>query len=243
MNASNTDFLCCSCKSFEEHEAPKMFFKSEQCLHTGMPRNDLFFKDNKAAKKKVYDYLGLSENDKLVLFAPTYRSNTESFANKKVSREIDIDYKGTIEALQARFGGDWKFGIRLHPRIGTSEFEDPTIVNCTKYPDMQELLHACNVVITDYSSLMWDFSLTKKPCLIYAPDIEEYERDRGFYTPVSAWPFPVAKSNEELIANIEGFNESEYHDKVAQHHRALGSFEDGNASKKVIDLVIRGKNV
>ena len=132
--------------------------------------------------------------------------------------------------------------MRLHPRIGVKEFEDKTIINCTKYSDMQELLYACDAVITDYSSLMWDYSLTKKPCFLYAPDIDDYEKERGFYVPVSEWPFPISRTNEELINIINSFDETQYISAVEEHHRKMGSYEDGSASFRVMELISRGRN-
>lgn len=237
MNAENTDYLFSSCEAFSRMESIPMMFKKEQCLPVGLPRNDIFFRSEETIKSKVYGVLGLKKNEKLVLYAPTYRSDTSSFANSKNTREIDIDYKTVVNSLENSLGGVWRFGIRLHPRIGEVEFDDACIVNCTKYPDMQELLYASSAVITDYSSLMWDFSLSKKPCFIYAPDIDQYETERGFYTPVKEWPFPIARSNEELILNIRRFDNIEYIARVEQHHRNLGSYEKGIACKAALDLL------
>ena len=240
LNSSNTDYLCCSCEAFARYEAPPMFFKPYQCVNTGMPRNDIFFKQNKKIRAKVYNALKIDESNHLIVYAPTYRSDTTSFANEKTSRDIDLDYKKVIDAFETKMGGEWRFGIRLHPRIGEKSFSDTVIVNCTMYPDMQELLYACDAVITDYSSLMWDFALTKKPCFIYAPDIEEYENNRGFYISTSEWPFPIAKTNKELIDNIIHFDEEMYREAVEKHLKIMGSYEDGLASWRVMELVNRG---
>ena len=242
MNSGNTDYLCCSCKAFALYEAPPMYFKSKQCIKTGMPRNDIFFHKNAVIKEKVYAALNLKEEEHLIIYAPTYRSDTNSFANEKRMRDIDIDYLNIITCLERKMGGKWRFGVRLHPRIGVKEFEDKTIINCTKYSDMQELLYACDAVITDYSSLMWDYSLTKKPCFLYAPDIDDYEKERGFYVPVSEWPFPISRTNEELINIINSFDETQYISAVEEHHRKMGSYEDGSASFRVMELISRGRN-
>lgn len=237
MNANNTDFLFSSCGAFIEAEAEPMMFRREQCLKTGLPRNDIFFENHPDIKDKVFNELGLLSNQRLVVYAPTYRSDVNSFANSKNARIIDVEYQNVIDALKSKFGGDWKFGIRLHPRLGSCDFEDKKVVNCTKYPDMQELLYASDAVITDYSSLMWDFSLTYRPCFIYAPDIDEYERDRGFYTPVARWPFPITKTNEQLIEAIENFSVEKYIELVKEHHKYMKSYEKGTACKSAIDLI------
>jgi CDP-glycerol glycerophosphotransferase len=72
-------------------------------------------------------------------------------------------------------------------------------VNASKYDEMQELLCMADVLITDYSSSQWDFALTGKPGFLFTPDLDYYQHeDRGFYTPIDDWPFPYAKTNEEL---------------------------------------------
>ena len=237
MNAENTDYLFSSCGAFTDFEAPPMMFDRAKCLPTGLPRNDIFFGDYPGIRQKVFNSLGLAADEHLVLYAPTYRSDTTSFANSKNARAIDVDHQEVLKELTEKFGGKWKFGVRLHPRIGVREFPDANIVNCTKYPDMQELLYASDIVITDYSSLMWDFSLTMRPCMIFAPDIEEYERDRGFYTPVSKWPFPIAKSNEELIENIRSFSLAEYQKRVREHYEDMRSYENGTACQRAVELI------
>lgn len=83
-------------------------------------------------------------------------------------------------------------------------------IDASNYPDMQELLYAADVLITDYSSSMWDFSLTRRPCFLYATDLNYYDLDRGFYSDIHTWPYPLAESNSALIKNIKQFNNDQY---------------------------------
>jgi CDP-glycerol glycerophosphotransferase len=108
---------------------------------------------------------------------------------------------------------------------------------------MQELLCAADVLITDYSSCMWDFSLTFRPCFIFAPDIKKYRDNRGFYTPIEEWPFPVAETNEQLAYNILNFNEEKYRNDVKQHHVNLGSFEKGTATKQFCQILFGNRKI
>ena len=75
------------------------------------------------------------------------------------------------------------------------------------------------------------------PVFLYAPDIETYERERGFYMPVSEWPYPIAHNNEEMRKNILEFDETEYVERVKAHHIACESYETGYACKIVMDLI------
>jgi CDP-glycerol glycerophosphotransferase len=108
----------------------------------------------------------------------------------------------------------------------------PNVISASDYPDMQELLYAADILITDYSSSMWDFSLTFKPCFIFAPDLKKYLAEQGFYTPIEEWPFPIAETNEQLIENINNINEEKYKQTVRKHHADLGSYENGTACEQ-----------
>ena len=79
-----------------------------------------------------------------------------------------------------------------------------------KYPDIQELLAASDIMITDYSSCMFDFMLSAKPAFIFATDIEKYNSDRGFYYSLDTTPFAIASNNEKLVENILNFEETSY---------------------------------
>ena len=237
LNARNIDYIMSTCKYFSEFEAKTMLFEDSQIIPAGTPRNDMLMGVYPEIKNRVYDYCGLNENEKIVLFAPTFRSDTNDYTSGKQQIIIDIDYCEVISRLSKRFGGEWRFAVRLHPKLKNIDLQDNKIINLTNYPDMQELLYSASVVITDYSSLMWDYSLTGKPCFLYAPDIEEYERTRGFYMPVSKWPYPLAHDNDELFEIIDNFELDEYTRKLKIHHKEAGSFENGNSCEIVYNLI------
>ena len=237
MNASNVDYVLSSCKYFTRYEAKAMLYSKGKCISPGMPRNDIFFEDRPWIRKKVFNYAGIDRNEKIVLYAPTFRNNSGNSASPKELYLGDIDYFRVLQALTQRFGGKWNFAIRLHPKLKNADIGEESITNFTDYPDMQELLYAADAVITDYSSLIWDYSFTQRPCFLYADDIEQYEKERGFYMPIAKWPFPIAHNNDELESNISFFDEEDYTKKVLLHHKESGSFEHGCACKMTIDLI------
>ena len=106
------------------------------------------------------------------------------------------------------------------------------------YDDVQELLYTSDVLINDYSSIMWDFVQTKKPCFIFATDLEEYENSTGLYTKPSSWPFPLAENNKELIENIETFNNDDYLKNIQNYFKWMESFEEGHACEKLCKKMI-----
>lgn len=237
MEVINTDIFFSSSEAFSRYAASGRLYNQRQVLATGLPRNDIFFQTRPEIIERVYRALNLNPSDHFVLYAPTFRSDVKYSRSAQTIYPVDIDVPNVMKSLQKKISGNWRFCIRFHPGVKNIELPDDRIINCTDYPDMQELLYAASVIITDYSSVMWDASLTYKPCLIYGPDIDQYEKERGFYTPSSEWPFPIARTNEELIENILDFDESDYRAKIRHHHEVLGSYETGNACKITANLI------
>ena len=184
------------------------FWYDGEVKELGSPRNDIIIKgDDGLLKEKVYNFFKLDQTKKIILYAPTFRSDHNTDCYK-------LDYLKVLEACKERFDGDFIFLVRLHPNIeskseGVCEYNDK-ILNATYYPDLQELLVVSDIVITDYSSLMFDFMLSKKPCFQFATDIEAYKKDRNFYMPIESLPFPLAMSNNEMINNIKTFDKEIY---------------------------------
>lgn len=241
MNCDNVDYILSSCRYFTEIEARSMGFEAEKCIPVGLPRNDILFSEHQDIVNKVRDFYSIPEGKKFILYAPTFRSSSNQSTCKMISNYIDLDTDTLLSALETKFECDWVCGIRLHPKISDIDIGSLNAFNCTAYPDMQELLCCADAIITDYSSLMWDYSFTYRPVFIYAPDIEQYEKERGFYMPVSEWPYPVAHNNEELKNKITEFDEDQYKEKVKEHHRASGSYETGNACAKIAELIENNK--
>ncbi len=237
MNCDNTDYILSSCRYFTEIEAKSMGFEAERCIPAGLPRNDVLFCEHQDIVKKVRKMLSIPEGKKFILYAPTFRSSSDQSTSKMISNYIDLDVDMLLSVLNQKYGCEWVCGIRLHPKLSDIDIGDMNVINCTSYPDMQELLCCADAIITDYSSLMWDYSFTYRPVFLYAPDIEKYEKERGFYMPVSEWPYPIAHDNNEMRDNILHFEEKSYIESVKQHHIDSGSYETGQACEKVVGLI------
>lgn len=238
MNSDNTDYILSSCKYFSDIEAKSMGYETEKIIPAGLPRNDILFSDHQEISKKVRRKLSIPDETKFVLFAPTFRSKTNEFSDMNITGNyIELNPDILVSALEEKFKHKWVCGIRLHPKLSNLDMSKMNVINCTTYPDMQELLCAADAVISDYSSLIWDYSFTYRPIFLYAPDIEQYEKERGFYMPSSQWPYPIAHNNEEMKKIIEEFDEDEYIEKVKLHHVASGNFEKGNACEILIQLI------
>ena len=238
MNANNTDFILSSCEYFSAFEAKSMGYKPEEIIRAGLPRNDILFIDHDSIKKKVRKYYAIPDNTKFILFAPTFRSKENEFSDLgAIKNYIELDPGMLISTLEERYHCKWVCGIRLHPKLANIDMSKLNVINCTSYPDMQELICCADVVISDYSSLIWDYSFTYRPIFLYAPDIKQYEEERGFYMPSSDWPYPIAHNNEEMRKIILEYDENKYIQRVKEHHKASGSFENGNACEILLKLI------
>ena len=142
------------------------------------------------------------------------------------------------------FQGEWTVLIRLHPNVASQSadlfaYDGKTVLDATEYPDMMELLCAADLLITDYSSSMFDYALTGKPIVQFATDIEAYRKDRDFYFPLDSLPFPLARSNEELEQILTDLQPLWTSPAWAEFSRANDFCEDGNASVRCAAIIIQ----
>lgn len=234
-NSRNTDYWI-SNSSFETQIYQRAFWSVHTVLEYGHPRNDLFFKgDSRQTQEKVKRALGIDESEKIVLYVPTFREDDHFPENK-----LDVD--SLRDALRERFSGSWRVVVRLHPRMkgiieNVCRGSSDAIVMADEYPDIQELLLASQVAITDYSSGIFDFLLTGRPGFLYAPDLSAYNNERGFYYPLENTPFPMAENNNQLADQIRKFDENGYREKISSFLEGKGCIEDGRAAERVCDLI------
>lgn len=221
-----------SCEMFTKTNIRESFNHQGKVLNTGMPRNDILINQNhEEIRKKVLKKYGISENNKILLYAPTFREERKAC-------DYEFDSSKVKAALNKKFGGEWVILIRMHYYVAQQlEQKDRSYIDVSKYEDMQELLYTSDVLITDYSSSMWDFSQMFKPCFLYATDLSQYDVKRGFYTDIKTWPFPMAQNNEELVNNIGNYKEESYIENVKKHHQIYGSYEKGTACESVYKFI------
>lgn len=205
------------------------FWYDGEIAEYGSPRNDVLFRPNQCGER-VKEFFGLPEEQNLVLYAPTFRDDGSKDC-------YAIDPQAALTACEKRFGGQWSALLRLHPNAaalakGLFPYDRERVIDATAYPDMQELLLACDLLITDYSSSMFDYALSGKPCIQFATDIEAYQKGRGFYFPLDNLPFPLARSNEELEEIIAGLDETAQKKRWAEFAAQHGFCEDGYASER-----------
>lgn len=230
---------CLSNSTFETEVFETSYWKNVPSLLTGHARNDIFFIEDEAEKKKirrkVCRFLGIDEDKKIFLFAPTHRDNVDE------SYEA-LEYEKVKEALEKRFGGEWQIVIRLHNRLRKQSKSwlrnlPSYVSDATQYEDMQELLACTEVGVTDYSSWIFDYVLSGNPGFIVEMGLEEFSKQRGFYYPIETTPFPIAKDSLGLVQNILEFDQERYAVRVKEFLEARGCMEDGHASERIVEKI------
>ncbi len=230
-DSDKCDLIVSGCK-FSTDIFKNSFWYDGDILQSGTPRCDIFFADNADSTEKVRAYYGLEKGTKTVLYAPTFRDS-------ECDALHGIDIEGIIKALSEKFGGKWAFLYRLHPNVA-KDITPPcdTSYDATSYPDIQELIASCDLLITDYSSCMFDMAIRKMPCVLFVPDMEKYLSDeRGFYFSIDGLPFPYALDNSTLIKSITDFDSEGYKEKVGRFLEDVGSYENGTSCKKLAEKI------
>ena len=239
MNNQNTDIQISSCRVFSNAMIKSMLIDSDKIWEIGIPRNDILVNGDEKIRQIVRKKLGINQDERLVLFAPTYRKVEDDYFNDSIAISYGIDAKGVLEALEDRFGYKWKFAIRLHPCVvNRDEHVIEDTIDLTNYPDMQELLLAADVMINDFSSSMWDFMLTGKPCFLFALDMNSYIDNTGLYIPYEELPYSKARNNEELKKNIRAYNEKKYRMLCDLYYKKVGGCETGKATELVVNKIV-----
>lgn len=214
----------------------RAFWYDGEILECGSPRVDFLFNCTDSEKKQIKTKLGVSENDKIILYAPTFRKN----------KNVDcysINFSSVLSQLsRIQPNNSWKFLIRLHPAVADRADcvgYNNQIINATDYPDLYEILAVTDIVITDYSSVMFEAAYAGKPVFLFATDIEEYKQDRNFYFELESLPFPLAQTNDELISHIHNFSNCDYQKHLREIYLKFGIKENGHASEAVVKRILQ----
>lgn len=230
------DFMVSNSK-FENEIYKNTFWKNNEVLLFGHPRNDIFFfigKKLSQLKEKFYEQYGISKTAKLCLYAPTFRDNQKD-------EPFKMDFAKLRESLSLKFGGEWTILFRFHAvsrEKGQVFSNENGVIDVSDYPDIQEITSLIDCGITDYSSWICEYLLRKKPGFIFAVDAEQYQNnDRKLAIPLEKLPFPVSYSMDDLLKNISLFDTIKYEEKCTQFLKQHGSADDGHASRRVVERI------
>ena len=209
----------------------------------GYPRNDILVNNNnKKHINKLKDDLGIPKNKKILLYAPTWRDN--EFHRRSVYKfatAMDFDL------LKEKLSNDYVIIVKYHylvmENIDWSDYKDFVYIFGADQ-DIADLYLVSDMLITDYSSVMFDYSILNRPMFFFMYDLESYRDElRGFYSNVvEEIPGPISKTTEELIHDIKQYNSSLYKDKYNAFQDKYNKNDDGKASERIIHRILELKN-
>lgn len=210
-----------------------------QVLPTGMPRIDEFLDENyrKKKTKEIYEKFPICKNKKVILFAPTYRGTNKK--NAHYPYEL-IDFRRLYELC----GDEYVVLFKMHPWVADpvpvqEQYKD-RFADASRYPNINDLFYFTELLITDYSSNIFEYSLMRKPMLFFAFDEIQYSFSRGFHRDYEeSAPGKICHTFEEVLKAVEE-KDFEY-PKVEEYVEKHFDYIDSHACDRVIDWIILGQ--
>lgn len=237
----NWDYLIAA-NEYSEHIFERAFmYPKSNILTYGYPRNDILSTYNNQYKNLLKEKLNIPLDKKVILYAPTWRDD-EYHAAGQYKFKLQLD----LEKMQNILGDDYVIVLRMHyfisDKIDLSCFKGFAF-DFSKYNDINDLYIISDLLITDYSSVFFDYANLKKPILFYTYDLNKYKDElRGFYIDmVNDLPGPLLYNTDEVIQNIENIENVKkyYESKYKEFYQNFCNLDDGNATKRVVEKVIR----
>lgn len=229
-----------SSENIAKHYAEGFGIDRDKVIATGIPRTDIFFDQEYQAKVKadLYEKYPFLRNKKVITFAPTFRGNGQQSAHYPLE-VLNLD------KLYHSLKDEYVFLFKIHPFV-KNDFSIPYqysdfFYDFSSYREINDLLFITDILITDYSSVCFEYALLNKPMLFFAYDVEEYVQKRDFYYDYQSFiPGPLVRTTEDMIHTIE-HNNFEMH-KIKPFVKYFFDDVDGKASKRVVDQIILNIN-
>ena len=224
-------FLSVSSNEVIDIYANAFRISKEKVRNLGIPRADIFFREEEKQRIREEFYKNYPElkNKKIILYAPTFRDNEKNKFNLKLDIEL---MKENLEGL------NYILLLKLHPGIKSKDIQvdNKFSYNFSDYSNTANLLIISDILISDYSSIIFEFSIMKKPILFYAYDVEEYTSDRGFYYNYYDFiPNKISYTTEEIIKAV--INQEWYLERIEKFARYFFNPFDGNSTERVLKEV------
>lgn len=219
---------------FAMEKLPRAFGYTGPVLCEGYPRNDPLNHIDPKHVEAIKHQLDIPQNKKVLLYAPTWRDNVKHGGRYKLEVFLDLD-TFTKEAE------DYVLLLRGHPNTLHSPRTNREVIDVRDYPKINDLYLVADVMVTDYSSVMFDFAITEKPILFLTPDIETYsESTRGFYLDFrKIAPGPLCTSTSELVEHLKNIDtiQATYESRYHEFRNTFCSKEDGDATARVMSAL------
>lgn len=225
FNFSNIDYFSYS-GDFEKEIYKRAFKLNDENMYpNGMPRNDIIIRNESNYREVIKNKYDI-KNKKIIMYAPTWRDNEEDLPI------LDINMWKEI------LGNEYILFVRSHGLTETLNIDsDDFVVDVSDYSETAELIIAADILITDYSSILFDFSLTEKPIYLLAPDYDKYSETRGVYFNLLDCGLNVYDNDSDLVNDIYNINLEDEKIKVAKFKEMYFYDGDGNATNKIVQFI------
>ncbi len=212
--------------------------QTNKVVEKGYPRNDFLSNYTQEDVKRVKRKLNLPEDKKVILYAPTFRDDQhKSGVGYTYQTVVDFDL------LKQNLEKEYVILFRAHYLVANSfQFENykDFLYDVSNYDDINELYIISDLLITDYSSVFFDYANLKRPIIFYMYDFDLYKDElRGFYIDISELPGEIAKTQTELLKKVENVKDFVYDKKYQEFYQKYNYLEDGNAAKRVVEVIIQ----
>ena len=198
----------------------------------GLPRNDKLAGITSECQIAMKKKFGIPSEKKVILYAPTFREY-----DKDSSNNVILTHPIDVKLWQKRLGNDYVLLFRAHyevARVMGIEYDD-FVKNVSSYPSLDDLMLISDILISDYSSIFFDYAIMHKPMLCYAYDYDEYALKRGMYFDIRDW-LPSASSEEELLELIKNTDVTRASEATVAFQKQFVT-EYGSATKQSLDII------
>ena len=232
MLVDHMNLLIDSSEETKGHKMTRFSLPPNRIAVTGYPRNDILVNHTEELDNKIKEKLDIKKGNDVILFAPTFR---------------DYEYKpplteAFLKKLEEFLLAENKYFLyKPHPftqNVDLSQYK--RIISIERNVDILDLLIIADVLITDYSSVFYDYLLTMRPMIFYADDLDKYTEVRDFYYDYESFvPGPLVKTSEQLIETLKNFNQWEprFKEKRKVMRDQFNKFHDGRATERIVELL------
>ena len=225
---------------FSENIFRRAFLYDGEILQTGYPRNDILYAgERKPLVAEIKEELGIPREKKVILYAPTWRDD-EFYGHAKYKFSLKLD----LQPMREQLGEEYVVLLRTHyfiaDQIDLCAF-DGFAYNVSKYDDIARLYIISDLLVTDYSSVFFDYANLRRPMLFFMYDLDKYKNVlRGFYMDVEEeLPGPIVFDTQEIVDAVKNIGdiEKKYEEKYNRFCEKYCAWEDGHATEKVVNAV------
>lgn len=224
----NYDYVLSTSSYWKQPYSESFSVNIDQILPIGMPRTDELFdlKQKEEYRNKLYARYPQLQDKKIILYAPTFRGNIyQGFST--------IPFN--VSKLMDDLGEDYVFLYKFHPLLGNIQLAQHGLVFNMNHEDIHQLFCIADYLISDYSSVVFDFMILEKPIIFFVPDLKEYIRDLGVFVDITTLPYPICNDEDEIKKNILQYPTS-VNDMIEMKNQFF-DLQDGKSTKRVVQLI------